>query len=319
MYYYVELITLKEVAKEYNNVRILSNVNLTIEDGDFYGIIGESGSGKTTLLNMITGFIEPTVGEVQYYSQATQEKRDLNHDLHRLKKHIGFTPQHNSFYPKLTVKENLLHFGKLYHINHEVLVNNIKSLLHFTKLFDHRNKLAEHLSQGMQRRLDIACSLVHKPKLVVLDEPTADLDPMMQSEILTLLAEANKQGITIVMASHHLDSVENFCNKVAIVHQGEVQTHGLIDEVKKPFLKEHFTISLRPGSNKELVIHSLKNLSVNKIVDKGNQLIIYPKDIQKTVANLLNFIKEENLYLNDMDMRKPSLSEIFERIHKKTE
>ena len=311
----MELLKLKEVEKSYNKIPILQNVNITIEEGDFYGIIGESGSGKTTLLNMITGFIPPTAGAIEFHSQVTQEVKDLNLFHHHIKKFIGFTPQHNAFYPKLTIKENLIHFGKLYKLNQQTLITNIKSLLQFTKLYDHRNKLAEHLSEGMKRRLDIACSLVHKPRLLVLDEPTADLDPILQNEILFLLQEANRQGITIIMASHHLDSVENYCNKVAIVRKGTVDHHGLIDDIKRPFLKEHFTINLRPGAaNRELIINSLQQLAVKKIVDKGSQLVIYPVDIEKTVSSLLQFIKEENLYINDLDVRKPSLNEIFERM-----
>ena len=166
----------------------------------------------------------------------------------------------------------------------------------------------------MQKRLDISCSLVHKPKLLVLDEPTADLDPLLQKEILWLLQESNKQGITIVIASHHLDSIEHVCNKVAIIHKGRVHSNGLIDEIKKPFLKDYFTINLRPGDRKERVIEALKGLPIKKIVDEGNRLVVHPLDIEKTISGLLSFIKEENMYFHDMDMRKPTLNEIFEII-----
>jgi ABC-2 type transport system ATP-binding protein len=315
----VEFIKLKGVKKEYNNMPILDEVNLTIEENDMYGIIGESGSGKTTLLNLITGFIEPSFGNIEYYSKVTHGPKNLNKNLAKIKKYIGFTPQHNSFYPKLTVKENLVHFGRLYGLNEETMIKNAKSILHFTQLFEHRNKLAEFLSEGMQRRLDIACSLIHKPKLLVLDEPTADLDPVLQAEILQFLQEINKQGTTIVIASHHLDSIENVCNKVAIIHKGKVHSEGLIDDVKKPFLKDNLSITIRPGSNKEQIINNLKEFPIEKIIDKGNQLIVFPKDVEKTVSFLLRFIQDENLYLNDMDVRKPSLNEIFEKISKKEE
>ncbi len=310
----MELIQLKEVSKHFGKNQVLHDVNLTIEEGDVFGVIGESGSGKTTLLHLITGFIEPTEGEALYYTHTTHEPRNLNKNLSKIKKHIGFTPQHNSFYHKLTVKENLLHFGLLYKMQRNVLINNIKSILQVTSLFEDRNKLAEHLSGGMQKRLDISCSLIHKPKLLVLDEPTADLDPILQKEILWLLTEMNKQGITIIIASHHLDNIEQICNKVAIIHKGMVHSHGLIDDVKKPFLKDYFTIHLRPGDSKDRIILALKNLPVQKIVDEGTKLVIYPIDTEKTINSLLNFIKRDNLYLHDLDMRKPSLTEIFEEI-----
>jgi len=314
----VTLLELKEVRKDFGHSIILQDVTLSIDEGDIYGIIGESGSGKTTLLNILTGFLEPTEGEVLFLSKITHEPRNLHQHLHRIKKHIGFTPQHNSYYPKLTVKENLLHFGRLYGLPDELLINNIKTLLQFTGLFEHRNKLAEHLSGGMQKRLDVSCSLAHKPKILVLDEPTADLDPVLQKEILRLLQEVNKQGVTIVLASHHLDSIESICNKVAIIHQGHLHSHGLIDEVKRPFLKDYFTINLHPGDSKEKIIQILKTLPMKKIVDQGSMLVIYPVDIDKTIKGLLTYIKEENLYLHDLDMRKPSLAEIFELITAKT-
>ncbi len=310
----MELIRLKGVDKGYKKNKVLKDVNLMIEAGDVLGVIGQSGSGKTTLLNLLSGFLEPSEGEVVYYSKVEGKEKDLNKNLHKIKRHFGFTPQHNSFYPKLTVKENLIHFGKLYKIEKETLKNNINSLLQFTKLSKHHNKLAEHLSGGMQKRLDISCSLVHKPKILILDEPTADLDPILQKEILHLLEEVNKQGITIVIASHHLEHIEKICNKVAIVHRGKVHSHGLIEDVKKPYLKDHFTINVHSGKEKEEVLGKLKELHFKKIIDKGHKLIIYPEEVEQTMSGLLNMIKDENLNFFDMDIRKPTLNEVFEKI-----
>ena len=308
------LLQLKEVGKEFANVKVLDQIDMTIEEGDIVGIVGESGSGKTTLLNLLTGFMEPSQGEVLYYSKITHEPKNMHDNLHKIKKHIGFAPQHNSFYPRLTVKENLFHFGQMYGIKHDILVNNIKSLLLFTGLFEDRNKLAEHLSGGMQKRLNISTAMVHKPKILVLDEPTADLDPLIQKEILLLLEEANKQGITVILASHHLDTVEHLCNKVAVIHKGQLRSFGALDDIKKPFLRDYFTINLRPGDSKEKVLAILKKLPVKKIVDEGKSLAVYPIDIEKTIQGILSVIKEENLYLHDLDLRKPSLNEVFETI-----
>lgn len=236
----MDLLCLKGVGKSFRKTPVLQNVSMVIEDGDILGIIGRSGGGKTTLLNLITGFIEPTEGEVLYHSKAFNEKRDLNDNLNKIKKFFGFTPQHNSFYHKLTVRENLWHFGKLYDIDKDTLNNNISNLLNFTQLIDHQDKLADQLSGGMQKRLDISCSLVHKPKILVLDEPTADLDPILQKEILYMLKEVNKQGVTIVVASHQLDSIEQICNKVAIVHGGTIKSYGPINRLGKHSLSRSF-------------------------------------------------------------------------------
>ncbi len=310
----MQLIELRGVGKEFSAQSILREVNITISEGDILGIIGESGSGKTTLLNLMVGYLRPSDGEVLYYSKVTQEPKSLHDNLHRIKKYIGFSPQHNSYYPRLTVVENLLHFGQIYKVPRPTLINNIKSLLEFTALHEHRNKLAEHLSGGMQKRLNVSCSLVHKPKLLFLDEPTADLDPKLQKEILHLIQEVHRQGVTVIIASHHMDSIEAICNKVAIIHKGSVFSYGSIDDIKKPFLRDYFTINLRPGDSKEKIISMLRQLPVQRIMDHGSRLVVYPSDTEKTINRLLAFIKEENLYLHDLDLRKPSLSEVFEEI-----
>ncbi len=315
----MKLIELKEAGKKFGNNGILSDVNITIEEGDILGIIGRSGSGKTTLLNLIAGFLEPTAGEVLHSFKVTDAPKSLYANLHKIKEQIGYAPQHNSFYPKLTVMENLLHFGQLYNLPKETLQNNVKGLLQATALAKHQNKLAEHLSGGMQKRLDIACSLVHKPRILVLDEPTADLDPLLQKDIMDFLAQVNKQGVTLVIASHHLNLMERICNKVAIVHNGKVHSNGLMADIQKPYLKDNFTISLNPGDNKERFISLLKTLPVDKIIDRQHHLVIHPKNITKTVTGLLTMIQDENLYLHDLDIHLPSLSEIFENITKERE
>jgi len=310
----VGFIQLKGVSKKYLKQSILENVNLTISEGDIFGIIGKSGSGKTTLLNLMSGFIDPSQGEVSYISKVDHHPKNLHKNLHKIKKHIGFTPQHYSFYPKLTVKENMLHFGNLYGIKKQMLIHNAKNLLEFTNLYEHKDKLAEHLSGGMKKRLDISCSLVHKPKILFLDEPTADLDPIMQQEIITLIQQVNQQGITIVIASHDLDNIEKICTKLAVINQGKVSTYGEFEEVRKPYLKETININIRTGRDREKIIEIAKRLPVNKIVDQGHQLVLYPENPESVIIELMRIVKEENLYLNDLDIRKPTLSEIFPRI-----
>lgn len=308
----MKLIELKGVVKRFGKVIVLDDVNLSIEEGDVIGVIGTSGSGKTTLLNLISGFLHPSSGKVLHSFHVTQGQVSMQKNLHKIKDKIGFAPQHNSFYPKLTVVENMLHFGQLYGLKKETIVNNVDSLLHATKLHHHRNKLAQHLSGGMQKRLDISCSLVHKPKILILDEPTDDLDPILQREIMSFLKEVNKQGVTLVIASHNLDLLEKICNKIAIVHNGKVKDCGLISDFRRPFLKEHFTINLNVSDNKEKILSYINNLHVSKIIDKGHHIVVYPHNAAQTISSLLNIIDEEDLY--DIDIRRPSLGDIFERI-----
>ncbi len=310
----MELIEVKEVSKEYNGSSILDAVSLVVEEGDIFGIIGQSGSGKTTLLNIIAGFVEPNEGNVFYVSKIDHQPKNLTENFQKIKRHIGFTHQHYSFYPKLTVKENVIHFGSLHGVQKGILVENAKAMLEFTGLYEHRNKLAEHLSGGMKRRLDITCSLMHKPKVLLLDEPTADLDPVLQKDIIRLIQEVNKQGITIIIASHHLESLERICTKLVLLHKGKVHSQGDVEEVKKPFLKENVTINVRTGSDKAKILQLVRRLPVQKIIDQGHQLVLESSDPARTIVALMAVVKEENLFLHDIDVRKPTLSEIFEKI-----
>jgi len=205
----VEVVQLKEVTKVFDGKTVLDRINFTVEEGDIFGIIGQSGSGKSTLLNLIIGFYEPDEGKVLYRLDENKKPKEIHKNLSEIKKRFGFAAQISSFYPKLTIKENLFHFGKLYGIKTSTLKKNRDNLLEFTELSDHKNKLSEHLSVGMQKRLDLSCSLIHKPKILLLDEPTADLDPVLQKEILHIIRQANRQGITVIIASHHLNDIEN--------------------------------------------------------------------------------------------------------------
>ncbi|MBU1111187.1 MAG: ABC transporter ATP-binding protein [archaeon] len=311
----MELVKLKEVSKEFGNNLILDRVSLTVEEGDIYAIIGRSGSGKSTILNMMVGFLKPDEGEVAYYTLAGKEVK-LKDNYMKIKKIIGFTPQHLSFYPKLTVKENLLHFGRIYNVKDNILIENAKSLLKFTGLLEHRNLLAEELSGGMQKRLDIACSLVHKPKLLVLDEPVTDLDPLLANDILELIKEVNKQGVTVVIASHDLDDIEAICNKIAIINHGEVYQEGLVEEIRRPYLNKGSRISLRTGKNHEKFLEFAKTLPVSRIIDQRNRLILETNNFTQTIVQLAKKIEEEGLGMNHLEISQPSLKTILKDILK---
>jgi ABC-2 type transport system ATP-binding protein len=315
----VEILQLKEATKVFGNKVILDRINFSVEEGDIFGIIGQSGSGKTTLLNMIIGFYEPDEGKVSFQFDENKKPKELHKNLQEIKKKFGFATQISSFYPKLTIKENLFHFGKLYGIETPVLKANRNSLLEFTELKIHQNKLAEHISRGMQKRLDLSCSLIHKPKVLLLDEPTADLDPILQKEILYLIQQANKQGITVIIASHHLNEIEKICNKVALIHNGKISTWGTVEAVKQPYLQRDGAIHINAGEHHQKMLECAKTMPLDRIVDKGDSMVLYSSKIQNALYHLINLTQKENITLQDLDIKKPSLQEVFETIIKEGE
>ena len=309
----MEIVSLKGVSKEYSKSLILSNVTLSVEENDVFGIIGVSGSGKSTLLNIMVGFIETDEGSIEYHTPLGKTHKIHKHNL-SIKKHFGYNPQGLSFYPKLTVKENLLHFGQMYGLKKHVLIDNAISLLKFTGLFKFRDYLAEELSGGMQKRLDIACSLVHKPKVLFLDEPVLNLDPALKRDVLHLITEVNKQGITVVIASHDLETIELLCNKVAILHNKQVISTGLIEEIKKPYYNKSNSITLRTGEHHDELLSFTSQLSGSKVFDNENHLVIHTENLSNTVSHIAQFIENQHLALTNLELSTPTLKSVFESI-----
>ncbi len=224
-----QYIEIKGVSKRYGKHQILTNINLSINYKKIFGIIGLNGSGKTTLLKILIGFIPPDTGDVYFQS------RDIFEDLTTINKNFGFATQENSFYNKLTIDENLQYFGKLFGLASEKINANIERILRLVELVNARDVLAEHLSTGMQRRLDIACALIHDPKVLILDEPTEDLDINLRKEILSLIKKINQQGTTIILTSHLLQEVESVCEEIAILHNKTILTQGSLKAIKKRY------------------------------------------------------------------------------------
>ncbi len=312
----MKIIEFKGVSKEFGTHLVLDRINFAIREGDICGIIGGSGSGKSTLLHLLVGFLEPEEGSVYFHNPATGKKYHLHSHLSSLRAKIGFTPQHTSFYPKLTVKENLLHFGRMYNIKEEVLIANAKSLLKFTGLYKFRNQLAESLSGGMQKRLDISCSLVHKPKILVLDEPTVDLDPLLRRDIIQLIRAVNRQGVTIVVASHDLDNMETLCHKIAILHKQKIFAYGPTAEIKRRYGHKHGVLRLQTGEYHDQLLSHAKELHVNSIIDSGDHLTLETHNLPALVNGMVSIASKEKLPLIHIEMSTPKLRGVFERIGK---
>ncbi len=221
------VVQVKGVDKKFGNNVILKNVNLNVKKGELFCIVGTNGSGKTTLLKALIGFVEPEEGEIFYNS------KNIKDIAKEVKKDFGFATQENAFYPKLTVEENMNYFGNLYGLKKDALKNNIEKLLRLVDLYTAKAVLAENLSMGMERRLDIACSLIHNPKILILDEPTEDLDVILRKSILILIKAINKNGTTIIMTSHLLAEIENIFDRIAILDNKTIAKVGTLKEFRK--------------------------------------------------------------------------------------
>ncbi|MEK6835352.1 MAG: ABC transporter ATP-binding protein [Nanoarchaeota archaeon] len=309
-------IQFENITKTFGKKVILDNLSLGIPYKDIFGVIGKSGSGKTTLLCILVGFLKPDKGQVLFQS------RDINKDLQSVQQQFGFAAQEGSFYPKLTVEENLWYFGKMYNINSNILKEKIVELLRLVDLEDSHDLIAWKLSSGMQKRLDIACALVHDPKVLILDEPTEDLDPALRNEVLDLLKKINREkDITIIITSHLLDEVEYVCKEVAILDQKKVIDSGNINELKNKYAKySEVSLELEDRDYTHIIKRLKHKKDVKKYSIRGNKIYIYTtQKNEKALKEILSLTKKNKSKVISISMGKPSLTELFEELTKKEE
>jgi len=284
-------IEVKGLNKYYGHNRGLENANFSVNDGEIFGFVGPNGAGKTTLIRVLLGLIQKSKGEATIFGHA------VGLDVFTLNKEIGYLPSEAFFFPEMTVKEVLEFFRQMRKIDSTRMIE-------LCDRFDlDLTKKVEELSFGNKKKLGIVVALMHQPKLLILDEPTTGLDPLMQQTFLELLLEEKKNGVTVFLSSHILSEVEKICDRVAIIRDGIVD---LVFEMKLLKAFEHKIVSLEPKLDK-ITLDGLTMLSEKDNVGHYN----YQGNI-----NLLMKYLSENSYQN-ITVRDASLEEIFIKYYQK--
>lgn len=304
------------LTKVFGKHVVLDDVNFDIRTGEVFGIIGSSGSGKTTLLNNLIGFQRPELGDILFREEHLLEfkEEDAFVSVYRkpfdLKRIIGFAAQTPSYYEELTPVENLEYFGALHNLSADALQTNITTLLSLMEIEEFKHVPAKNLSGGMGRRLDIACALIHDPRVLILDEPTSDLDPVLRNHIWKLIQKINKKGTTVILASHHLREIEVLCDRIVILKEGKVLEIGTTDELKDKISKnEEIHLESFPGNYEELA--KITSPDISKIKNKKEELVVYtqkPEQVLKVLLNRMENLKEKII---DIRVNKPSLDDVF--------
>lgn len=319
------VLKLDKVYKAFGKHEVIKNISLEVAAGEILGVIGASGSGKTTLLNMLIGFLPPTKGQVEFRpsdvvalaEKGEEEYRSVITYHEEVKQLFGFASQEPSFYGELTLEENLDLFGTLQNLSRDARKVNAKILLKLLGLYEYRKQYAKNLSGGMQKRLDIACSLVHDPKVLILDEPTADLDPHLRSQMWDLIKKINSKGTTIILSSHFLDELEEFCDRIAILHKGSFSHMGTPAELKR-LVSSHEEIhieTLKADYDKLIkAFAGKKKYNISHIEDKGSELTIYSSNPHTVIEKLLTELEKHHDVLLNLHVMRPTLNEVFESI-----
>lgn len=219
------ILEINGLSKKYGNKFVVDQLSLQIKEGEIFGLLGPNGAGKSTTMNMICSIVEPTFGDIEIFGLDTKKQ------MSEIKRQIGYVPQDQAIYEDLKAWENVELFTSLYKIKGQELKQSINESLEFVGLSDKRNTFAKHFSGGMKRRLNIACSIGHHPKLLIFDEPTVGIDPQSRNFILEKIKEINSNGSTVIYTSHYMEEIEAICTRIAIMDEGQIIAIGTKEEL----------------------------------------------------------------------------------------
>ncbi|WP_138751738.1 ABC transporter ATP-binding protein [Paenibacillus sinopodophylli] len=303
----MSLVIFRDVVKKYDMVITVNHLQFTIGEGEIFGLLGPNGAGKSTSIQMLSGLLSLSSGDILVDGFSIQ-KQPLE-----VKRRIGLVPQELAIYESLTARENVTFFGKLYGLRGALLRDRVDEALQFVGLLEKAKEKPSTFSGGMKRRLNIACAIMHRPKLIIMDEPTVGIDPQSRNHILESIRTLNKLGSTVIYTSHYMEEVEAICTRIGILDQGKLIACGTKDELKRQAgqgEKLIFEIDRRSeASYKEISEHpGVKHLEER---DQGLTLEVAVKESSSILQDLLFIIQKHGIHLRKLTRVEPNLESLF--------
>jgi len=296
--------TMKDTVKRFGDTLALDNLNLNVFEGEILGLLGPNGAGKTTAIRVLCGLIDADSGSAVVLGE-TQSIKNL-----KARQNIGLVTQEITVFSDLTAAENLRYFGGLYGLRGAELQANVEEMLEFVGLSDRAKKRPGTFSGGMQRRLNIACALVHKPKLVIMDEPTVGIDPQSRNHILESVKEIAKNGTTVIYTTHYMEEVQAICDRISIMDLGRVIAEGTLDELVGRISHEDKVLltAIQPS---ETLTAELKEIGgVKDVTVSGNEYTITSASDSGNVSRIME-ITQRHGGVSAFSEQKPNLENVF--------
>lgn len=301
----MKVLEVNNLTKKFKDLTAVDNINFSIEDGEIYGLLGPNGAGKSTVINMICGLISSDMGEIKIL------KSDIKKNMNSTKKNIGLVPQSVAVYWELTALENVKFFGSLYGLKGKELEEKSLEALEFVGLTDRIKEPCRNFSGGMSRRLNIACAIVHKPKIIIMDEPTVGIDPQSRNHILNSVKKLNKMGSTIIYTSHYMEEVEEICSKVGIMDHGKLISEGTKEELKA-LITDYNYIKVNVNNIENLDIEKFKNINgINNINIKENTIIFENNKDMINMDKIMRVFVDNNISIKKINTVMPNLEDVF--------
>ena len=298
-------VKIENLVKRYKEVLAVDHLNLDIKEGEIFGLLGPNGCGKTTTINCLLSLLSYDKGEIEIFGQ---KMFPTNYEI---KRQIGVVMQNVAVFEELTVYENISYFCGLYIKDKELKKRYVKEAIDFVGLESFEKFYPKKLSGGLLRRLNIACGIAHKPKLIILDEPTVAVDPQSRNKILEGIVELNRQGSTIIYTSHYMEEVEQICTRIAIIDHGRVLASGTTEELKK-MIKTGETITIEAVALTEANLADIRSLShVFDLSYEDQTMIIRCSGAKHNLIRVLNYLQEQDIPFGRVFSELPTLNDVF--------
>lgn len=298
-------VSVKNLVKRYGDFIALDHLNLEVREGEIFGLLGPNGSGKTTAINCILSLLSYDKGEIEIFGKP------MKPNAYDIKRDIGIVMQNVAVFEELTVRENIDYFCGLYITDSKKRKQLVNEAIEFVGLQEHEKKRPKKLSGGLLRRLNIACGIAHKPKLIILDEPTVAVDPQSRNSILEGIKKLNADGATIIYTSHYMEEIEQLCSMITILDSGKVIASGTKDELKAMVsMGEKINVEAYAMSEEQLM--KVKKIPhINNVEYHENLLSVSTKSGKSCLLELMNILKDENIVYGKIYSEMPTLNDVF--------
>jgi len=298
-------IKIEQLQKSYGDIKAVSGIDLDVSEGEMFGLVGPDGAGKTTTIRILCGLLKVDSGSVEVLGSELKKNKKV------IQNQIGYLSQKFSLYGDLSIDENIEFFADIHNVKD--FQKRREELLAFTRLTPFRDRLAEKLSGGMKQKLALACSLIHKPKLIFLDEPTTGVDPVSRRDFWKILSDLQKEGITILMTTPYLDEAER-CNSVALMNNGKIIAVDTPQNIKTSIHKQVVEIICNDIKKAYSVLKEIYDTDVQIF---GDRLDIVVDNVDPSIGKIKSIFEKNNLQLLSHRTITPSLENVFIHLVKK--
>ncbi len=293
------------LTKSYGGLKAVDEVSFSVDKGEVFGLLGPNGAGKSTLISMITTLLKPDSGSI------TVNGYKLNGENSEIRKILGLVPQEIALYPTLTARENLNFWGRMYGLKGSLLKDRVEEALEIAGLKDREKDRVDSYSGGMKRRINIAAALLHKPGVLIMDEPTVGIDPQSRNHILETVLKLNSEGMTVIYTSHYMEEVEFLCTRVAIVDHGKIIASGTKEELRK-LVGDNDILNIEQTGINDKTIEMVKKLEGLKGISmEENKLKIITSDANTMLAKVISILDSQKCKIQSINLEQSNLESVF--------